>query len=314
MVVQVPTGRSLAFAKSPLHPPSSFLLHEWAREYYWKGPGRLSIKAFFGGRAHYQVATGHHAVDAASYLVLNEGQSYSIQIESGQPVESFCLFFAPEFAADVCRTVSKRLSDLLDRPEADVTDTIRFFEKNYAHDDILSPALLRLRQKYRVHETGWLIEQFHGILERLLKVHRRVLTEVERLENVRPSTREELYRRVSRARDYAHALFAEPLTLADVAGAACLSPNHLLRTFRAVFGETPHQFLTRRRLDEAKYLLTRSDQSVTSVCLAVGFESPASFSTLFRARFGVSPSAYREQKGDFRKARPSGICDPEPKT
>ena len=93
-----------------------------------------------------------------------------------------------------------------------------------------------------------------------------------------------------------HALFAEPVTLREMAGAACMSPNHLLRTFRQAFGETPHQFLTTRRLEEARRLLADRELPVTEICLAVGFESLGSFSTLFRKRFGVSPSEYRRAK------------------
>jgi AraC-like DNA-binding protein len=173
---------------------------------------------------------------------------------------------------------------------------IRFFEKNYSHDQVLSPALFRLRSAYKGKERGWIAEQLHAIAERLLKVHTIVSRETERLHNVRPATREELYRRACRARDYASAMFAHPVTLAELARIACLSPNHLLRTFRQVFRETPHQFLTNRRLQEAKRLLARDNMTVTEICLAVGFESPGSFSTLFRTRFGVSPSQWRNPK------------------
>jgi AraC family transcriptional regulator len=126
-------------------------------------------------------------------------------------------------------------------------------------------------------------------------VHRLTSQETARLHKVRPATREELYRRVCRARDYAAAMFADPVTLGEMARVACLSPNHFLRTFREVFRQTPHQFLRARRLEEAKRLLAQPDLSVTEVCLAVGFESPGSFSTLFRERFGISPAGYRKK-------------------
>jgi len=236
-------------------------------------------------------------VDQFSYLVLNDGQSYEIDIDSQQPVESFCLFFAPGLAKEVQQSLSVKSERLLDRSASDnAAPPIRFFEKNYSHDQVLSPALFRLRNSYAKQERGWLVEQLHGIVERLLKVHELVSRETERLDNVRPATREELYRRACRARDYASAMFAEPVTLSEFARVACLSPNHLLRTFRQIFQETPHQFLITRRLEEAKRLLLRDDLSVTEVCLAVGFESLGSFSTLFRKRFGISPSEYRDTK------------------
>jgi AraC family transcriptional regulator len=272
-----------------------WILHERARRYYWKGAGQLSIKTFSGGRAHYQVGCGHHAVDETSYLVLNEGQTYSITIESRHPVESFCVFFAPGFVEEVQGSLLLKPERLLDDPVAARIPGIRFFEKNYAHDGTLSPALMRLRSAYAKEASGFLVEALHDIAERLLRVHQLASQETARLQNVRAATREELYRRICRARDYAAAMFAGPVTLTDMARVACLSANHLLRTFREVFRQTPHQFLRARRLEEAERLLVQSDMSVTEVCLAVGFESPGSFSTLFRRCFGVSPAEYRKK-------------------
>src|SRR5258705_2351052 len=189
-------------------PAECWILHARAREYYWEGSGQLSIKTFFGGRAHYRVGAGHHAVDESSYLVLNEGQAYAIDIESRRPVESFCVFFAPGFAEDVQRSLLRKRETLLDEPDSTEVAPVRFFEKNYAHDQILSPALFRLRRDYDDQERGWVVEELHSIVERLLRVHRKTWAETGRLDSVRLATREELYRRVSRARDFIMATVA----------------------------------------------------------------------------------------------------------
>ena len=68
-----------------------------------------------------------------------------------------------------------------------------------------------------------------------------------------------------------------------------------LLAFEQAFGATPHQYLTARRLERARYLLAHTDQPVTEICLSVGFASPGAFSWLFRRRVGVSPAAYRRQ-------------------
>jgi AraC-like DNA-binding protein len=80
-----------------------------------------------------------------------------------------------------------------------------------------------------------------------------------------------------------------------MAAVACLSPNHLLRTFKQVFHQTPHQFITAVRLEEAQRLLCCTDDSITHICHAVGFTSLGSFGWLFLRRFGVSPRKYRRQ-------------------
>src|SRR5207244_12806838 len=74
---------------------------------------------------------------------------------------------------------------------------------------------------------------------------------------------------------------------------AYLSPFHFHRQFTRAFGETPHEFLTRMRIDEAKKLLVREQLPVTEVCFAVGFESLGSFSTRFRNRTGYAPSQFQ---------------------
>jgi len=108
-----------------------------------------------------------------------------------------------------------------------------------------------------------------------------------------PLLDDDLFRRLCRSRDYLAAGLDQPLRLADAAREACLSPFHYHRLFAQTFGETPHEFLTRCRIDYAKRLLARDHLPVTEVCFAAGYESLGSFSTLFRTMVGYTPSVYR---------------------
>src|SRR4029453_14544343 len=87
----------------------------------------------------------------------------------------------------------------------------------------------------------------------------------------------------------------EPMSIRAVALEASMSPFQFIRQFEALFGETPHQFRIRARLEKAKQLLALSDYSVTDVCMAIGFSSLGSFSDLFARRVGSAPSGYRRQ-------------------
>jgi AraC-like DNA-binding protein len=98
-----------------------------------------------------------------------------------------------------------------------------------------------------------------------------------------------------RARDLMDARYAEPLNLDDMAAAAGFSRYHFAREFRVVFGETPRAYLSRRRVERAKDLLTHANLTVTEVCMVVGFASLASFSRRFRELVGCSPSEYRKR-------------------
>lgn len=267
-------------------------------QHHWSGAGALSIKTFVNGEAYYEVGAGRYLVDDQHYLILNHGQEYTVTVDAPAPIESFCLFFAPGFAEEVHYSATTPGARLLDNPVAPAQASLQFFEKTYPHDDILSPNLAQLRTWHPLRQTerSWVQEQMHTIMQRLLTVHQATQREMEALPALRMATREELYRRLHWARDYIAASYSQPLTLDMMASVACLSPNHFLRTFKQLFHQTPHQYLTQQRLRHAQKLLRTTEQSVTTICLAVGFESVGSFSWLFRRQIGCSPVQFRRAK------------------
>ncbi|GLY08596.1 transcriptional regulator [Actinoplanes sp. NBRC 101535] len=99
-----------------------------------------------------------------------------------------------------------------------------------------------------------------------------------------------------RARDAMDRDFAERLDLPTLARLAHMSEGHFSRSFRTTFGETPHRYLQRRRIERAMSLLRDPASSVTEVGLRVGFDSLGAFSRAFRAVVGVSPSQYRDRR------------------
>jgi AraC-like DNA-binding protein len=103
------------------------------------------------------------------------------------------------------------------------------------------------------------------------------------------------FARLCRARDYLGDCYRDRATLADAASQACLSPFHFNRLFAQAFAETPHEFVTRVRIDQAKKLLLAGNHSVTDICFDVGYESLGSFSMRFRSLTGLSPAAFRRE-------------------
>jgi len=108
---------------------------------------------------------------------------------------------------------------------------------------------------------------------------------------------EELNRRLLRARDLMDRAYSEPLDVRAVAAAAHLSGAYFTRSFRAAFGETPHRYLQRRRVERAMFLLRETERSVTDICFDVGFTSLGTFSRTFRDIVGESPTDYRAGHG-----------------
>lgn len=108
-----------------------------------------------------------------------------------------------------------------------------------------------------------------------------------------------------RARDAMDRDFAGVLDVRSLAVIACVSEAHFIRSFKATFGETPHRYLQRRRIERAMFLLRTSGRSVTQVCMEVGFTSLGSFSRIFTDIVGTTPTA-------FRDAGPMGLEQPVP--
>ena len=115
----------------------------------------------------------------------------------------------------------------------------------------------------------------------------------------------ELLSRLCNARDLLRDWKDEPLRVSAVARACGLTCFHFIRLFKAIFGETPHQYRLRAQIERAKHLLILTSLSITEICMAVGFSSLGSFSTLFSRRAGVSPSEFQ------RRYRPGSAPEPQ---
>src|SRR3989442_2381684 len=111
---------------------------------------------------------------------------------------------------------------------------------------------------------------------------------------------EETNRRMLRTRDAIDRAYAGPLDVPNLAKIAYVSEAHFIRTFRATFGETPHRYLQRRRVERAMFLLRESDRSVSDICLDVGFNSLGTFGRTFQEIVSESPTTYRERATDLR--------------
>jgi len=104
-----------------------------------------------------------------------------------------------------------------------------------------------------------------------------------------------LYRRIVQAKLFIDAHYAETIDVGDIADEACYSKFHFIRTFKSIYGKTPHQYLTDVRVEKAQLLLEQGI-SVTAACFAVGFDSLGSFTGLFKRRAGLTPSEYQRRK------------------
>lgn len=234
-------------------------------------PGPLSVKSVIQGEAVWLAGRSRHRVQPGTALVINDGEPYSLEIESSSPVETFCLFFRAGFVEDAARVARESTEALLDDPWASRPAEFR-------SGGALVPVVANCRTD---PENG-----FVTVAE--------VLAGLRRVPAAKLSTREELLKRVLRGRDYMEDNLTDSLRLTDTARIACLSPFHFHRTFRAVFGEAPHEYARRRRLQLAYHAVALTDELITSVALRSGFETPSAFATAFRKQYGFTPTEIRK--------------------
>jgi len=102
----------------------------------------------------------------------------------------------------------------------------------------------------------------------------------------------ELYERIVAAKVFIDENYHEAINLDEISQKAFLSRYHFHRLFSQVYKKTPHEYLTLKRIEKAKDLLSENKQ-VTEVCNEVGFESLGSFSMLFKREIGFAPTYYR---------------------
>jgi transcriptional regulator GlxA family with amidase domain len=111
---------------------------------------------------------------------------------------------------------------------------------------------------------------------------------------------EQRNRHMLRARDAMDRDYGKPLDIPTLARIAYLSEAHFIRTFRETFGETPHRYLQRRRVERAMFLLRETERSVTEISLDVGFASLGTFTRTFTEIVGDPPTTYRWRASDLR--------------
>jgi AraC-like DNA-binding protein len=293
-------------SSTPLQEVSLFVAKGFRHDAFAPCP-LLSVKCMFNGSALYRADRAWFSVNEAGYLILNDQQPYEIHIASPTRIESFIIFFPRGWAEQVFESLRWPAEKLLDEPERKLERPVHFFERFTPHDELVSPLLRTLR---RAHKNGplpdmWVEERLRELLACMLRARDEAVRESDALSARRTSTREELWRRLNRGRDFIQARFETTLTISDIACAACLSPSHFLREFKAVFRLTPHEYLSACRVERAKFLLERTDLPVTEICFSVGFESLGSFSSWFSRLTGVSPRLWRGGKKAVLKKFPA---------
>lgn len=260
-----------------------------------KHVGCLSLKTVRSGEEWYIVNRIPLAVRPQRFLLLNDDQPYASSIDTPERVKSLSVFFRRDFAAAVFNDMLHSEGHLLDNPA--ITGQVpEFHQTLHAMNAGLQQQLDQLVMEldtygYTKNSTDeHLVELLQGLI-----FHQRTDAGYARLVRaVKPGTQQEIYKRICTVRDILHSTFAENLELEQLGRMTALSVPQLIRQFRAVFHCTPHQYLTRIRLEHAQHLLKDSHYPVQDITWMCGFENASAFGRLFKQWQQLSPFAYRK--------------------
>jgi AraC-like DNA-binding protein len=236
-------------------------------------------------------------VDESTFLILNDREPYSMEIDAPEPVSTCCIFFKKGFVENVFRNLSASDDRCLEDPSPDAPQLL-FLNRLHPRTPALNSLIERIRACLaRASSDVFLEECYLALAAELVQQAEEVRKQLTAISAVRPSTRAELLLRVSRGREYLHGCPEGAARLADAARAARMSPFHFHRTFKTAFGMSPSRYMADLRFGRAASQL-KSGTSVTETALSIGFSSTASFSTAFRQWSGMAPSKYA---AEFRK-------------
>lgn len=275
---------------------NSVFLASTRQAHYGPMSTALSFKAVLRGSAALTLGRRRLKLEPGFFLLVNAGDEYSVAIDSPSPVRCFSVHFQPEMARDVASARGADWRQALE-PGTSATEAPRLREA-------LSPLPPGLQQRVQglAHNAcsgqsdPLALEQaFMLLLQQLMQDQAQTGRQaLAALAAARPSTRQELLRRVDWAADYLLSNYAEPVTLDQVAQAALLSKYHLLRAFQQVKRCTPHQFLRARRVEVARRLLDDHELDLEAVAAATGFGSRWTLQRALRLHYGASGARLRE--------------------
>lgn len=258
--------------------------------------GRYAVNAVFSGEVDYTIEKRKLTLVPGSFIFLNDDTCYTHRIASAEGVSRLSIAFDPEYIDDFERSILESDADLLDQPKGPRKDRPRLLESIYPLSGDIKYSLMHLGK----HVDNGIDDQLllseylnHCLLNYYHLYQSEITSRGASLNFLNGNTKTEILKRLCVAKDYMISNYNKNIRLEDIAEKACLSVNHLLRTFKQAYQQTPHQYLTKIRLRQAKYLLKNTDYPINEIVDIVGFECPSSFIRLFRNSFNVTPGKFR---------------------
>ncbi len=265
--------------------------------YYPDHVSNFSIKTVFSGNRTFNIGKRQLSLYPESFVAINKGTTYSSKVDSSVPVNSLSISFSPSFLSDFQRMQKHTHTYLLDEPfQTGEYPDFSFMETIYPFSGDMKYNIMHLKEHLEEGPSDDLLlnEYLHHCLINYYKVYNKeVVDKSEKLKFLNSTTKVEILKRLTLAKEFIISNYNKDIDLEDIARHACLSVNHLLRTFKQAYGQSPHQYLIKIRVDRSKHLLKNTNYTINEIVEIIGFECPSSFIRLFKGMNKITPGKYR---------------------
>lgn len=258
----------------------------------------LTIKMGIKGIESYLIDNECFNVTPRHFLIVNKHRQFDCYLKSEEEVDAVCLYLSPSIVKEVFTHWTADTEQQLTNPFEWKKENPVFSEKLYAMtENELGLFLTNLRNQLLL-SNGNVSFNFDGfyytLAEKLMLSQIKINRQINNINSVKESTRKELYKRLTIARNYIFENYTSNLQLDDLSKIAFLSKYHLLRTYKQVFDITPYQEVLKLRLEKAKQMM-HGDFSLEDIAFKLGFSDRRSFTKAFKKSEGVSPSIFRRK-------------------
>lgn len=244
----------------------------------------FSVGTIIGGRSRYLNGRRLHDVGAGSLVIMNPGEVHACNPLQNEPWAYRMLFVCTRWLASLQSDASGKTHTEMQPFNTQVTDTPYLYRGLNSLQDILLDRSATLLEK----ESAAVV--YFTLLERS-----------ERGERRQPAAHFRTSRRVA---EYLDEHFAQAIRLDDLCKVSGLSASHLIRSFKADYGLTPHRYLLDRRLRVGRSLL-REGMSIAAAAAAAAFSDQAHFQREFKRSYGMTPGHYRGREAGSSPGRDS---------
>ncbi|MHC9542823.1 MAG: helix-turn-helix transcriptional regulator [Vulcanimicrobiota bacterium] len=292
---------SVIFKEAPkiLKPPcpygkkSMIITFKADKLYIPRVKGFLSLKTTLNGNEIYEIDGKRYVVNNDEHLIINDGEAYSSWIDSNKQVESFCVFYGIDAVNQVFSAHSLPIEEALDEDYIYKADNIRFDKRINQGNEIISNILGKIRWQISntdISDHQYIEEQILLLLKTIFISQKGLADNINDIMSIGRSQRIEILKRLLMGKEFIDSYFREKINISHVAKVSKLSKYQFIRLFKKVYGVTPGRYLTNRRLELARKLLTITDRNITDITMEIGFNDPSYFSRLFKKTYSVSPS------------------------